>query len=154
MKKQTLIAALGLILAVLTIVSTSTTTFAATSNGITFKADFDFYVGNQELAAGTYEIRQTSDKLFVIQNVETKASVMVSALALAGQATNVKTEKVVLHRYGQQIFLREIYNHRNGEGRLLSESKSERRAKDKASKSGRYVGQTNVKPEIIEVAVK
>ena len=154
MKKQTLIAALGLILAVLTIVSTPATTLANTNKPLTFKLDFDFYVRDHKLDAGTYQIQQISDQLFVIRNVETKASVMIAALPQAGKAANVKTEKIVLHRYGQQVFLREIYNHRQSEGRLLIESKGERRAKAKISGSGEYLGQTNVKPEIIEVAIK
>jgi hypothetical protein len=103
------------------------------------------------MEAGIYQIQQTSDKIFLIRNTKTKASILVAAVGLAGKGSNVKHQKIVFNRYGKQYFLNEIYNRQQTEGHSIGNSKTERQAKERLSESDEHLSQTKVQPEKVEV---
>jgi hypothetical protein len=153
MKRQKLTALiLGLVLTVLTVVSGSAKAQAANLSGaVTMNISFDFYVGDKKMEAGIYQIQQTSDKIFLIRNTKTKATILVATLGLVGEGSDVKLQKIVFNRYGKQYFLSEIYNRQQTEGHSIGNSKTERLAKERLSESDEHLSQTKVQPEKVEV---
>src|SRR5215471_17528914 len=93
---------------------------------------FDFIVGDKNLPAGEYLIgraRQDSDVL-VIRGVKGNANAFrstspVNTEALKDEAT------LVFHRYGDQYFLSEVWPAGANAGRMLSESRGEREARER-----------------------
>jgi hypothetical protein len=97
---------------------------------------FDFMVGNQHMAAGTYEV--TTDQSTVLIRCEENGS---ATFALASWASAHKTQeqaKLVFKRYRDRYFLSQVWYPGTNQGRELRISKVEQ---ELARSSG--------KPEIV-----
>jgi hypothetical protein len=91
---------------------------------------FEFVVGDQTVPAGEYSVRtiSSSNRALMIQNAE--ASISTFRLANAITPKRNKTEaRLVFHRYGQNYFLREVWEGGETTGQELRESKQERAIK-------------------------
>lgn len=155
MKKQSLVALfLGMAFFAFAVFANPTTTLAA-GNGVklTITVPFDFQVNDKKYEAGEYEIQRLNENLFLIRKADGEASGLVSSSIGAGNASQIKEEKIVFQRYGSKYFLREIYHQRQTSGRLLNESKSEKRARKEAAESEDNLAQKkSEKVEILAVA--
>jgi hypothetical protein len=154
MKKQSLVTLfLGLAFFAFALFAAPTET-SAKSYGIVMTVDitFDFHVNNKKFEAGKYEIQRLSQDTFLIRQAEGDQSIMVAATAGAGNALSVKQEKIVFQRYGKQYFLREIYQNRQATGRMLYESKTERRARKEVAETENNLAQNQI--EKIEVVAR
>ena len=117
----------------------------------TYSVPFDFYVGNDKMAAGKYEIQRVSETLYQIRSVKNSKSVFVSAYQPMSDENQVKSAKLVFNQYGQNRFLRIIYTQIRTAGRFVNESKTERHAQ-KESKSENNLAK--VKPTIVEISAQ
>lgn len=118
---------------------------------VTYKVPFDFYIGNDKMTAGKYEIQRISESVYQIRKVEGAKSVFVYANLPARNENRVKNAKLIFNQYGQHHFLREIYTQIRTTGRLVNESKTERRIrKEKESE----INLARVKPTTIEIAAQ
>jgi hypothetical protein len=118
---------------------------------MTITVPFEFHVNNKKFEAGKYEIRQLKADMFLLRKADGDDSILISASTGAGSEKQVESEKVIFQRYGNQYFLREIYHQPQTSGRMLSESKAERRARKEAEESEDNLAQTNAKPEKVEI---
>lgn len=154
MKKQTL-ASFGLSLVFMIAAIFAVAVPARADNNpetrITYEVPFDFYVGNDKMTAGKYEVRRISEAAYQIRSIETAKSVIVPAQQLTGDENRVKTAKLVFNRYGKQSFLRAIYTQIRTSGRLLTESKTERRIKEERESENNLA---KAKPEAVEIAAQ
>jgi hypothetical protein len=116
------------------IVTVALATAVVSANGQTLNVKahipFEFVVGNETLPAGDYAVRSalSSGEALMIQNAETSISTL--RLANVVRPKRNKTEaRLVFHRYGQNYFLREVWQGGDTTGRQLLESKRERAIK-------------------------
>jgi hypothetical protein len=154
MKKQTL-ASFGLSL-VFMIAAIFTAAVPARANDDygtrqTYDVPFDFYVGNDRMAAGKYEIQRVSETLYQIRSVKKSKSVFVLAYQPTSNENQVKSAKLVFNQYGQNRFLRIIYTQVRSAGRIVSESKTERYAQKESESENNLA---KVKPTIVEIAAQ
>ena len=84
---------------------------------------FAFSVGNSQLPAGTYAVREM-DRATLIQSKDSKNSVL-GIYAYAGPSKADET-KLVFHKVGDHYFLTEIWTSARGEGLAVPESKLEK----------------------------
>ncbi len=91
---------------------------------MTANVPFAFSVGQQQLPAGAYEVREVNSAATLIQNKDGKEK----SLALYHSAGPSKADetKLVFHRIGDHYFLTQIWTSTRGEGRELPESKLEK----------------------------
>ena len=132
MKKQTMASyGLSLVFMIAAIFAVATPAHAQNNYGTrtTYEVPFDFNVGNDKMAAGKYEVQRVSEWAFQIRSVENSKSVFVAAHTPTGDEDQVKTAKLLFNQYGQNHFLRAIYTQIRADGRLVKESKTERRVK-------------------------
>ena len=106
MKKQTVrsFAMLGLLL-LFTNVSVSAQTERTVTN-----IPFDFIVGNRALAAGQYTIEpreRSYGSLWLIRSTNNSAAVFVITIRVSSEAE--EKGKLVFHKYGDQLFLSQIW---------------------------------------------
>ena len=151
MKKQTLASfGLSLVFMIAAIFAAAVPARANDDFGkrIVYNVPFDFYVGNDKMAAGKYEIQRVSDSVYQIHNVESSKSVLISAQQQTGKENLVKTAKLVFNQYGKSNFLRAIYTQVRTSGRLLNESKAERRMKKVGEPENNLA---KSKPSVVEV---
>ncbi len=88
--------------------------------------DFDFYVGSKRLPKGEYTIESVNDSgLIRVSNVKSGKS--VSVLTIRGKLTNKPKSKLGFRRYGEQYFLRKIWDGQN-DILELDRSKAEKKA--------------------------
>ncbi|MDQ4123132.1 MAG: hypothetical protein M3209_16980 [Acidobacteriota bacterium] len=90
---------------------------------------FSFYVGNDKMEAGKYEIQRLSETTYQIRNIESEKSVLVLAQRSNNYENSVNSAKLVFNQYGQHNFLRKIYTQPRSNGLMVSESKTERKVK-------------------------
>ena len=87
--------------------------------------DFDFYVGSKRLPKGEYTIESVNDSgLIRVTNVKKGKSATI--LTVRGKLTNKPKSKLGFRRYGEQYFLRKIWD---GQDTVfeLTKSKAEKR---------------------------
>lgn len=132
MRKQTLASfGLSLIFMFAAILGVAAPAQAANNFGarLTYEVPFDFYVGDEKMAAGKYEVQRISQSTYQIRSVKSEKSMLVAASVQTGDENSVKSAKLVFNQYGQHHFLRRLYLQTHANGRLLNESKTERRVK-------------------------
>ena len=105
-------------------VCTFGTKLQAQSYRIGSTVPFAFHVGNTSLESGRYQFsRQGMENFDMLRNAETGSSLILGAgpaqLSARGPA------RLVFHKYGDQYFLREVWNGL-GTGKSLPESKLEK----------------------------
>jgi hypothetical protein len=130
------------------IILTNTNIQAQPDTHLTANIPFDFYIGNERLAAGEYSIKRLRVNSFVIQNLESKKSVIAVSSFRLGDINYFQTEKLVFNLYNEEYFLSEIWGEPGRLGYGLSKSKKEKHF----AREFRAVHKEN-KPRQIEVAM-
>jgi hypothetical protein len=132
MKKQTLASfGLSLVFMFAAILGAAAPAQAADNFGarLTYEIPFDFYVGDEKMAAGKYEVQRISQWTYQIRSVASEKSMLIAAHTPTGDEDSVKSAKLVFNQYGQHHFLRKVYTQTRANGRFLNQSKTERRVK-------------------------
>jgi len=132
-------------------------TAVVTANGqsMTTRANvpFDFIVGGQSLAAGSYtvsSITSAGDCLSVKNNSAKGTAVSLTTIA----SGDSKSGKLVFHRYGERYFLAEVWAYGGAQGRQLNKSRQERAIEKEHSRLAKLSGQSP-RPtyETVEIAI-
>jgi len=97
---------------------------------------FDFMVGNQHMAAGTYDITSGQSTLLVRGEDNGSASFAIALWTYSGKTQ--EQAKLVFKRYGDRYFLSQVWYPGTNQGRELQVSKIERE-----------LARNNAKPEIV-----
>lgn len=141
MKKQIIaaVATLSLIIAV------TITSFAALTKPFSANIPFDFMVNGKQLPAGNYIITEgTAKGAILIRNWQKRAAAI--SLVTNGIEKEEVMPRLVFHRYGNQIFLAQVYDGTRGQD--LPRSKAER----EAARAGKdHLAMNNAEPEVITV---
>ena len=124
----------------------------AQSRVTSIEIPFNFHVSNEKFAAGKYIIQRISDTAFLIQNTDEKASILAQMPLTLENRKASAAEKIVFNRYGDEYFLRQIFTNRNGVGRALYESKSEKMARKGWQNNEETAGKS--KPTQVAVQMK
>lgn len=125
MKKQITSSAALVIMAI--ILGASQLAQARTSARLVVHIPFDFVAGQQQLPAGRYTVRRVrsdAETALIIQSEDNR-----QAATLLTHATGApsKQAKLTFRQYGDQLFLAGVFVPGTSGGRLVSESKQERR---------------------------
>ena len=88
--------------------------------------DFDFFVGSKRLPKGDYNIESVNDS-GLIRVTNAKSGKSATILAIRGKMTNKPKSKLQFRRYGDQYFLRKIWDGQN-DILELDRSKAEKKA--------------------------
>lgn len=102
----------------------------ATANAqqiLRFDIPFEFYVGNEKLSAGTYELKKVSSSAFLLRNAAEDRKTLISVKIEDAVNQDIEFEKVIFNRYDEAYFLRKIYPKRMSAGGDLGESKLEKK---------------------------
>jgi hypothetical protein len=86
---------------------------------------FEFMVGEKMLPAGDYLVGSITQSGDTIRVSSTETATGVSRLTIPADGTS-RTAKLVLHRYGQQYFLAQVWTGADAEGRQFMKSRQER----------------------------
>ena len=129
---------LALLLLALCVVAPASFAKPTASFRIRADIDFDFYVGNKRLPKGEYNIESVNDSGQIrVSNVKKGKSAMI--LAVRGKMTNKPKSKLGFRRYGDQYFLRKIWDGQNDIleiERSSAEKKAAKAAKGKEDDEG------------------
>ena len=93
---------------------------------------FDFMVGNQHMAAGTYEVTTNQSIVLVRGEENDSATFAIAFSAYAGKTQERAT--LVFKRYGDRYFLNQVWYPGTDQGRELTTSKLEREIARNAGK--------------------
>ena len=143
---------LGFILTALTIVSISGSALAAARDTVMkVEIPFEFYVKNEKMAAGQYELQKISERLYVLRGRKNGQKVLVATNYALSNKNSAATEKLVFNRYGSETFLREIYSNRTAEGQGWSESETEKKVRQGLENDDRLA--RGAKPKTVSVSL-
>lgn len=102
------------------------------------EVDFDFFVGNKRLPKGEYNIESINNGATIrVTNAKSGKTAMI--LAIPGKMTNKPKSKLQFRRYGEQYFLRKIWDGQNDIleiERSKAEKKAAKAAKGSEDKEG------------------
>jgi hypothetical protein len=98
-------------LAIVSIGWTATTAQAAAAGSTDGKVmrveiPFEFYLRNEKMAAGEYEIEKVSERAYSLKNKQTGQKAVIAASFLLANKKGLPAEKLVFNRYGSENFLR------------------------------------------------
>jgi hypothetical protein len=97
----------------------------AQSMRFSIKIPFDFYVGNQNMPAGWYEVRPLSAGS-VLQFFERDGKHVSSVMTMGTSTRNNPVKNtIVFNRYGDQFFLSEVHWRGSLSGRTLTKASRE-----------------------------
>ena len=129
---------LALLLLALCVIAPASFAKPTTSFRIRADIDFDFYVGSKKLPKGEYIIESVNDSGQIrVSNVKKGKAAMI--LAIRGKMTNKPKSKLGFRRYGEQYFLRKIWDGQNDIleiERSSAEKKAAKAAKGKEDDEG------------------
>lgn len=91
---------------------------------LTANVPFDFAVGQKQLPAGAYEVREVGDRATLITNRDGHFDVL-GIYQYAGPSKSDET-KLVFDKIGDRYFLRQIWTSARGQGLQVPESKWEK----------------------------
>jgi hypothetical protein len=98
---------------------------AQSTEPITFRAPFDFVVGDQLLPAGEYTVRPVSvTGTLSFHSADGKFNVFIHSMPLPRRDAAEKY-KLVFHRYGHRYWVSEIWAPGYSTGRILQQHPSE-----------------------------
>jgi hypothetical protein len=87
---------------------------------VTAHIPFAFYVGNTKLPAGSYEIETGMSKILRIKDVSTRnLAVAFNPVLITRPTALVQPGKLVFYRYGNNVFLSEMWPPGDLTGRLV-----------------------------------
>jgi hypothetical protein len=103
-----------LFLTALLVALSATFAFATPAASFRIRADidFDFYVGSKRLPKGEYTIESVNES-GLIRVTSVKKGKSVSILTTKGKLTNKPKTKLGFRRYGEQYFLRKVWDGQN-----------------------------------------
>ncbi|HEX6732287.1 MAG TPA: hypothetical protein VF074_19880 [Pyrinomonadaceae bacterium] len=139
-KVTTIVAAVGLFLALAVSIS------AQTPTGAEVNIPFDFSAGKAHLKAGTYVITRSTGNALQIRSTDGKKTVLVNAPLTLGSRDFKAGERLVFNRYGSEYFLTQVWLTVDT-GRQLFPSKVETAA-------ARQLANNNTKAGRVEIAIK
>lgn len=154
MRKQALRAVTMLVSIIALAFATAVATNAQSSaKGLKANIPFDFVVGDKTLAAGDYSVRQitaNADGILVRSNDGSHNAIRLSKTLNAG-APKRKTTLIFL-RYGNTLYLSQVWMAGSREGREMVKSKSERAAERELARnaSANNLAQ-NAGPEVVTI---
>jgi hypothetical protein len=98
---------------------------AQSAEPVTFRAPFDFVVGDQLLPAGEYTVRPVSvSGTLSFHSADGKFNVFVRSLPLY-RRDSAEKYKLVFHRYGHRYWASEIWTPGYSTGRVVQQHPSE-----------------------------
>lgn len=109
---------------------------------------FDFYAGNAELKAGSYQIQQRAGNVMAISNAQGKVLALVNAPLTIGSRDSKPGARLVFNQYDNQYFLTQVWLQVDA-GKQLFPSKAEARAAREYK-----LAKSDSKSKRIEVAIK
>jgi hypothetical protein len=139
-KVTTIVAAVGLFLALAVSISAQTPTGAEVS------IPFDFSAGKAHLKAGTYFITRSTGNALKIRSTDGKKTVLVNAPLTIGSRDFKAGERLVFNRYGSEYFLTQVWLTVDS-GRQLFPSKAETTA-------ARELANNKTKAGRVEIAIR
>ncbi len=125
-----------LTLVVLSLTMTAIGAYAQTA--VKANVPFGFKVGNVQLPAGTYVIRQQDQSILIVSNIEKSAAVLTTARR---DEANKGNARLVFYRSGNHYFLTQIWGGYGTSGLILPSSKlqDELRASEAGPNDGEFV---------------
>lgn len=139
-KVTTIVAAVGLFLALAVSIS------AQSPTGAEVNIPFDFSAGTAHLKAGTYFITRSTGNALKIRSTDGKKTVLVNAPLTIGSRDFKGGERLVFNRYGSEYFLTQVWLTVDS-GRQLFPSKAETTA-------ARELANTKTKADRVEIAIR
>lgn len=118
-----------------------------------FETNFDFYVGKEKLAAGTYEFQNISAGTYSLRNVETTESRIVYFNNFVRGSRGEKAERIIFNRYGATYFLNGLFENRDADGRQIVESNLEKQIRKNGGTQEDRLAGGKVKPEKVSVSL-
>ena len=113
----------------LVLVAAQVSVHAQSSTKQAVNIPFQFVVGDQELAAGQYDIDRITSGGMAIRIRDQKTATAATRMTSPIVKTNAPSHgKLVFHRYGDTYFLAEVWRAGDSNGRLLVKSSGERAA--------------------------
>ncbi len=105
--------------------------FAGLNSRVRVTVPFDFNVGSKQMKAGKYSVDQFKTTMgAMIRNLDDNDVVNFNSINITDRA-NQANARLVFSRYGDQYFLRNVYDGTSGQGIELPKSKAEREASKK-----------------------
>jgi hypothetical protein len=147
MKRQ-LVKSLTMVMVIATVAFVTSVVSANAQGTIQVKANvpFEFVVGNEMLPAGEYTVRSatSSGQALIIQSDDASHAIYRLSNTIRPK-TDDGEARLVFHRYGQNYFLKQVWEGGDTSGREVLESKQEKAIKreQKALAQNRY--------EIVEI---
>jgi hypothetical protein len=125
---------------------------ASAQTKLSFETSFDFHVGKDKLSAGKYELQKMDYGKYLLRNVETKKARLVFFEISEANNNSSEPQRVNFNRYGENYFLRSIFERQDAEGKHLLESSYEKqvRRKGTANKENQLASK-GTKPEKVSV---
>lgn len=156
MKKQILksLTTVSLV-AIFTLVAAASQAHAQSRKQYTANIPFAFNVGNETLPAGQYTVTnvQTADGTVILQ-VRAKGQDGVMRLTNRVRAGEPRQKSVlVFNRYGERIFLAEVWSAGENEGRQLPKTRSERAIEQELARNPSQSQPVALLTSTIEIAV-
>lgn len=139
-KVTTIVAAVGLFLALAVSIS------AQSPTGAEVNIPFDFSAGTAHLKAGTYFITRSTGNALKIRSTDGKKTVLVNAPLTIGSRDFKGGERLVFNRYGSEYFLTQVWLTVDS-GRQLFPSKAETTA-------ARELANNKTKADRVEIAIR
>jgi hypothetical protein len=137
--------AVAMFIATLSVASVS----AQNAGDLAVSIPFEFAAGGKTLPAGDYYVRRSFDGSRTIMRLVSKSdSVSVYLATHAVQTNNIQNDsKLVFNKYGQQLFLAQVWSAGRSTGEELNKSGRERGLQ-------RELARLSGKPETVSVAVR
>lgn len=127
---------------------------AASANAqskFSFETSFDFHVGKEKLAAGKYELQKMDYNKYLLRSADTKETRIVYFEITEANDSSAAPQRIAFNRYGENYFLRSVFEKPGAEGKQMLESKLERQIrKGGATKEDQLAG-GKTKPEKVSV---
>jgi hypothetical protein len=126
---------------------------AQSTREMTITIPFDFHVGKKVLPAGTYTVYKTSAHSgdgFLLRDKDGDVQIYIHTQQV--QTSEVQSHsRLEFRRYSDKYFLARFWSAGNNIGRVLQKSRLEREA---AKDDARHLTQTDVRSEIVTVAIQ
>lgn len=115
---------------------------------------FDFYVGGKLLPAGKYNVERDAAgrNTLRVRRADGDETTFALTIGVQGKQSQPDTPRLIFHRYGDQIFLAQVWESQRA-GHTLVESKRERSLRKELRASG-VASARQAGPEVLVVAAR
>jgi hypothetical protein len=118
---------------------------AQTPSRVEVKVPFDFTIGKVLFKAGTYSIKNASDNMLAVRNIDGKTTKLVAAPLSIGSRDFKAGARLVFNQYGNQYFLSQVWLTSETGRQLFSD------AETKAAREYK-LAHNNAKPQRVDIA--